>query len=98
MESTPPRRRDRSVPRPRHLELVRPATEPSSSAHQVAAFVELARLLLPTSGLPGDRAELVRQDIRTLRAELRRAQPREAVCQAIVASVIEELTSTDPVA
>lgn len=98
MESSPRGRRDRSVPRPRHLELVRPAPDPSSSALPVASFVELARLLLPTSGLARDREELVRQDLRTLRAELRRPQPREAVCRAIVASVLEELSTTDPVA
>lgn len=86
------------MPRPRHLELVRPTPDQSSSAHQVASFVELAGLLLPTSGLSTDREELVRQDLRTLRAELRRPQPREAVCQAIVASVVEELATSDPVA
>lgn len=98
MDSTSGGRPVRSVPRPRHLRLVRAEPDPSGTAHQVASFVELARLLLPTSGLPTEREELVRQDLRTLRAELLRDRPRESVCQAIVASVVEELTSTDPVA
>ncbi|SDD63172.1 hypothetical protein SAMN05421872_109235 [Nocardioides lianchengensis] len=59
---------------------------------QVGSFVDLVRLLLPVSSLSAQRAALVRQDLRLLQQEARREPAgRPAVCQALMAALVEEL-------
>lgn len=67
------------------------ARDPQGPVERVESFVELARLVLGVSSLSAQRSALVRGDLRSLLRETRRDEVRAAVCQALMASVVEVL-------
>ena len=58
---------------------------------QIDSFVEMVKVVLPTSSLSASDVALVRQDLRTLSHEARRCAPRMAIHEAVTASVVDLL-------